>query len=424
MLMEIRIENCFAFSNQVVFSLEADMRSKKLSSNVIKGKQFNTLKAAGIYGPNNVGKSCLVKSIKAIQNVMLNKKAYIKNNHFFKNPICSLGITFLYKGNKYSYDFKYDCKKEEYIFEKFIEIKKDKFSNESEVIHLLRDKENNQYIFDNQDIQKMLPLLAQNNILIYLIDSSQFPQLEYIKDIFVNFASKIDVISMTNIPIKKTIDLLKNKGNLQNKVVDFIKNADLDLDDFYYADAAQVSVIAKKHEDDKPDEDILNLPENVMDQIRLTSIYKGIPVPSLLFDSTGTKKIVALSSYIIEALEEGRILVVDELDSGLHFKLTRAIVAMFNNELNSQAQLVFTVHDINLMDCKKLLRKEQVWFLDKDSDGVFMYSLSDFTAQEGVRDTTNVIERYKKGLLGALPEPTLINNLLQININKSENSDE
>lgn len=61
--------------------------------------------------------------------------------------------------------------------------------------------------------------------------------------------------------------------------------------------------------------------------------------------------------------------------------------------------MVFTVHDINLMDCKRLLRKEQVWFLDKDGEGVFMYSLSDFTAQDGIRDTTNVIDRYKKRIV-------------------------
>ncbi len=52
--------------------------------------------------------------------------------------------------------------------------------------------------------------------------------------------------------------------------------------------------------------------------------------------------------------------VVEELDSSIHFKLTRAIVAMFNNELNTSAQMIFTVHNINLMDCKRMFRKEQI----------------------------------------------------------------
>ena len=169
---------------------------------------------------------------------------------------------------------------------------------------------------------------------------------------------------------------------------------------------------------EKPDEEVLNMREKFMEQIRLVSTYKGVPVPSLMFDSTGTKKIAALASYIVEGLEKGRILVIDELDSSIHFKLTRAIVAMFNNELNTSAQMIFTVHDVNLMDCKKMFRKEQIWFVHKDQDGVYVYSLADFTAQQGVRDTTDIIEKYRKGALGALPDPELINSLLDLKGNK------
>ena len=189
------------------------------------------------------------------------------------------------------------------------------------------------------------------------------------------------------------------------------------MDNFEYVDMDQIKFNIKA-ENEKPDEDVLNMREKLMEQIRLVSTYKGVAVPSLIFDSTGTKKIAAIASYIIEGLETGRILVVDELDSSIHFKLTRAIVAMFNNELNTNAQMIFTVHDINLMDCKKMFRKEQIWFVHKDKDGVYVYSLADFTAQQGVRDTTDIIEKYRKGALGALPDPELINSLLDLKGNK------
>ena len=218
---------------------------------------------------------------------------------------------------------------------------------------------------------------------------------------------------MNNIPMEHTINLMKNKNQLQHKIVEFIKNADLYMDNFEYVDMDQIKLKADD-EKEKPDEKVLELPETIMDQIRLVSTYKGVPVPSMLFDSTGTKKIAALAGYVIEGIEQGRILVIDELDSSIHFKLTRAIVAMFNNELNSNAQMIFTVHDINLMDCKKMFRKEQIWFIHKDDKGVYVYSLGDFTAQQGVRDITDIMGKYKKGALGALPEPDLINSLLSI----------
>ncbi|MFQ8824000.1 MAG: AAA family ATPase [[Ruminococcus] lactaris] len=217
--------------------------------------------------------------------------------------------------------------------------------------------------------------------------------------------------------MKKTIELMKNKGDLQQKVVEFIKNADLYMDNFEYVDMDQIK-IDDRTENEKPDEEVLNMREKLMEQIRLVSTYKGVKVPSLIFDSTGTKKIAALASYIIEGLENGRILIVDELDSSIHFKITRAIVAMFNNELNTNAQMIFTVHDINLMDCKRMFRKEQIWFVHKDQDRVYVYSLADFTAQQGVRDTTDIMEKYRKGALGALPDPELINSLLDIKGNK------
>ena len=263
----------------------------------------------------------------------------------------------------------------------------------------------------------MIPLMSSNNLLCYVIDASKFEHLEKMKKIIVEFAQKIDILNMNNIPMKKTIELMKNKGDLQKKVVEFIKNADLYMDNFEYVDMDQIK-IDDRTENEKPDEEVLNMREKLMEQIRLVSTYKGVKVPSLIFDSTGTKKIAALASYIIEGLENGRILIVDELDSSIHFKITRAIVAMFNNELNTNAQMIFTVHDINLMDCKRMFRKEQIWFVHKDQNGVYVYSLADFTAQQGVRDTTDIMEKYRKGALGALPDPELINSLLDIKGNK------
>ena len=113
-----------------------------------------------------------------------------------------------------------------------------------------------------------------------------------------------------------------------------------------------------------------------------------------------------------------RILVIDELDNSLHFRLTRAIMAMFNNELNKGAQLIATVHDVSLLDCQTLFRKEQIWFTHKDKDGVYLYSLSEFTAEkDGIRDTTDLISKYRKGVFGALPEPDLFKSLQEVKNN-------
>lgn len=419
MLIELRAKNCFSFLDKIIFSAKADMRNKKFASNVHRENNFNILKTVGIYGPNNAGKTCLVKCIRSAKNILLNQKPRLMPNIFQESTVCQLGITFLEEGREFSYDFWYDDKKEEYPYEKFAEITKDQYGNEKETVWLLKDIINGNCQYGDEDLLKMMPLISQSNLLFYLVDSSKFQQLAEMKRIVTKFASRIDIVNMNNIPLKRTINLMKNQNDIQRKVVEFIKNSDLYMDDFEYVDIDKIRVKMDSDEE-KPEEKALDIPEQIMDQIRLVSVYRGVAVPSVLFDSTGTKKIAALASYIIEGIEQGRILVVDELDSSIHFKLTRAIVAMFNNELNTNAQMIFTVHDINLMDCKKMFRKEQIWFVHKNDTGIYVYSLAEFTAQQGVRDTTDIMEKYRKGVLGALPDPELIRSLLSLKGNRKE----
>lgn len=413
MIIEVRAENCYAFRDEITFSMKADMRIKKFSSNVHKENKFNILKTVGIYGPNNAGKTCLIKCIRAIRGILLGEENELMPNIFTGNSVCELGMTFMSTGRKFAYDFKYDVQNKEYIYEKFSEIKKDEYDNEKEVCWLKKDSLSGEYKCIDENLQGMFSVISKNNLLYNLIDVSKFEKIAEMKSHLTRLAKKIEVVNMNNIPMKHTIELMKNKNSLQNKIVAFIKNADLYLDNFEYVEMDKIET-EFEGSNDKPEEEVLDAVENLMDQIRLVSTYKGVRVPSLLFDSTGTKKIAALASYVIETLEQGKILVIDELDSSIHFKLTRAIVAMFNNELNESAQMIFTVHDINLMDCKRMFRKEQIWFVHKDEEGVYVYSLADFTAEDGIRDTTDIIEKYKKGVLGALPDPELINSLLSI----------
>jgi AAA15 family ATPase/GTPase len=414
MICNIRIGNVFVFSDEVELSLKANMKYKKFGYNIYSENNFNILKSIGIYGPNNVGKTCLLKSIRNIKNIILGQVNTLRANLFSDNNIMDLGIAFLESGGKYSYNFKYNGDSKEFIFEEFVQIYRDDYGNEKIKRLFLRDSINKEYYFPDKEIENIMKLTSKSNIFIQLIDETENIEYKRIKSILLSFANKIDYIDMNNIPMEKTIDMLKNKNKLQEKIANFIINADLDMEGFKYVEDSNLESELSEIAGEKAEEKVLNIPKHLLDQVRLTSIYKGKAVPSMLFDSTGTKKIAALSSYIIEALEEGRILIVDELDSSIHFKLARAIVSMFNNELNKSAQLIFSVHDINLMDCKKLFRKEQIWFIHKDDSGVYLYSLADFTAEDGIRSSTDIIEKYKKGVIGSVPNPNLINTLLEV----------
>ena len=97
---------------------------------------------------------------------------------------------------------------------------------------------------------------------------------------------------------------------------------------------------------------------DALDQLKLFTKYHGNSVPSILFDSTGAKKMEAIASYVYETITEDKTLIIDELDNGLHFKLSRAILATFNSFANEKGQLLFTAHDLELISCKHMMRKE------------------------------------------------------------------
>ena len=106
-----------------------------------------------------------------------------------------------------------------------------------------------------------MKVAAKNNLFMYLIDTSKFSKLHEIKEILTGFAGRIDIVDMNNIPIKKTIDMLKLSNQKQEKIKHFILNADISLEDFHYAgeDELKIQLSDEKHDmERKPQENSLS----------------------------------------------------------------------------------------------------------------------------------------------------------------------
>ena len=133
-------------------------------------------------------------------------------------------------------------------------------------------------------------------------------------------------------------------------------------------------------------------------------------------ESSGTKKFFALTGPVIDCLENGYVLLVDELDSKLHPNLVCKIVSLFNSkELNQHnAQLIFNTHDTNLLSAE-LFRRDQIWFTEKDRFGVAtLFSLADFKSE--VRKNEKFEDNYIRGKYGAVP---FLANFDQLNVIKN-----
>lgn len=133
-------------------------------------------------------------------------------------------------------------------------------------------------------------------------------------------------------------------------------------------------------------------------------------------ESTGTMAWLALGTAVLDALRNGRVLVVDELGAALHPDLSRIIVDWFEDpDVNATgAQLVFTSHDMSLMGTGsgELAKREQVWLVEKDAEGASeLVNLGEFAL---LQPKSNVPKQYLEGRFGAVPYtvPSLIHNLL------------
>ncbi len=144
------------------------------------------------------------------------------------------------------------------------------------------------------------------------------------------------------------------------------------------------------------------------------SYEQSLPMDSIV--SRGTFKAFHLAGPMFEALGSGGVMMVDELDCRLHPILVRQIIRLFNSKDSNpkNAQLIFNTHDTNLLNDKvfneerkryeRLLRRDQVYFVERDSEYVsHVYSLIDFKKERRGRNDSSIEKNYLNGLYGSIP---------------------
>ncbi len=136
------------------------------------------------------------------------------------------------------------------------------------------------------------------------------------------------------------------------------------------------------------------------------SQFKSVAMPFTAFESQGTQKFFNLIGLVLWHLDNGGILIADELDTKLHPLLTQRIVQLFNSPVTNHqnAQFVFATHDTNLLSAG-LFRRDQIWFTEKDNTGATqLYALTDYKpGGKTVRNDEQLEKNYITGKYGGIP---------------------
>ena len=422
MIIQFSTGNFRTFKDRVTLNLVASNYDKETreAENVIFNDKYKlrSLKSAVIYGANASGKSKFIEALMFMRRFSINSskdsqtgdeidvEPFRLNTESIQSP-SEFEVVFFYDNIQYRYGFELDKQKvvAEWLYQKpktkEIEIF---YRDEQDFdIHPRNFKKGSIAVKEGlvRDNALLLSLAAQLNDEIAINVINWFKSLKTISGLREE-GYKGYTMSRTEEPKTKL------------KILELLKAADLGIQDIKL-ELLDVDKLPK------------DLPKEIRDRIIKESkeenseIVSDVLTTHKQFDSSkkhisdinfsmdddessGTRKFFALTGPIIDVLENGYVLVIDELDSKLHPNLVCKLVSLFNSkELNPKnAQLIFNTHDTNLLG-SGLFRRDQIWFTEKDKFGsAKLYSLSDFKTKS-VRKNEAYEENYIRGKYGSVP---------------------
>ena len=419
MLIEFSVANYLSFKEKVTFSMVATDLGEKTrldENNVFQiDDELSLVKSAAIYGANASGKSNLVKAFNFMRWFVLNSSSRTQITDEINVGKFRLSTETLSRPSFFEIVFILNKKIYRYGFE----------LNQKQVIsewlfYTPRLKESRYFEREKQKIS-VLKRFAEGKLLesktrpnaLFLSVAAQFNGKISEKILF--WFQTIDILSgiNSNIDDARTIGLMENNEKYQQDILALIRKLDLGINDIKTSKIpilidnfppAILEMLAKKH--DKTASEIEKLSGIDIKTIHYQYDADGNIVANEEFDmdqneSEGTRKLFAFAGPILETLREGRILFIDELDARLHPLITKTLLELFNStETNPKnAQLVFTIHDTNLLT-KKLFRKDQIWFTEKDRyEATDLYSLVEYELSSDAVFESDYIE----GRYGAIP---------------------
>nr|WP_228062001.1 ATP-binding protein [Coleofasciculus sp. LEGE 07081] len=375
-------------------------------NNVFKiDDELSLLKSAAVYGANASGKSNLVAAIEFMRWFVLNssKETQVTEGidvEPFRLSTETVGkpsffeIVFLLEGKTYRYGFEVDTQRvvSEWLFyvPKTREAKL--FERQSDSFKVLKAFKEGKDITDKTRTNALfLSVVAQFNG-------------EISQKILLWFNQSLNVISRlypNSIYRRYTEEYFKN-DNYRYDIIQFIKTLDLGIDDIQIENSSLVEEILWKQGVFLTKE----ISQKAIKTFHRKYNAEGNQTELEEFDidkheSDGTKKLFTFAGPLLDALRNGKVLIIDELDARLHPLITSAIISLFNSDqMSSQnAQLIFMTHDTNLL-INKIFRRDQIWFTEKDRQGAtHLYSLVEYK----VRNDASFETDYIQGRYGAIP---------------------
>lgn len=411
MLVDFRVKNFRSLRDEQTISLVASKDTTLLDLNTMPSgiKVAPTLlRSVAIYGPNAGGKSNLIKALQYMRAVVIESASVMQPSQTFNvqpfqfdtesivQPI-EFEVTFILGGVRHQYGFELNSQR---ITREYLLVYKAFKPQQWFARHY--DEVTGKDIYEFGTGLKGPKAVWEGATRPNALFLSMAVQLnsEQLRPIFDWFLNQLAIFNeITPLGQQFSVEMLRRPEG-KRAICDFLISADISISD--------IEVITRKvsgqavHFDMAAGKTELRNEEQEVSELLFHHVTdQGRAVFSLSDESMGTRNLLFLTGPVLDILDKGMTLLVDELDSSLHPLLVRRLVELFQSPtINKKgAQLIFTTHDTSLLN-PELFRRDQIWFVEKDQDQASkVYPLSDFSP----RKNEALENGYLMGRYGALP---------------------
>ena len=414
MLVDFKVKNFRSIKEEQLLSLVASSQKEFVDTHTFlptTSKNLSLVKIAAIYGANAAGKSNILKALDTMKKIVRDSATKyqrgdelpIKPFLFDKevNEPTEFEINFIYNEARYQYGFA--TTKERITEEWLIAYPKGRPQNWFARAYDEETKEYKWQFGDKLTGKKQLWQESTRGNALFLSTAVQLNS-EQLQPVFDWFANKLKITSVNgwdpSFTMSKCLDEKYKKSILR-----FLKTADMDIEDIEIE-------VGEFDPSNLPDDMPVELKEKIAQDLKGKELIKGAKFyhlnhygkkVALDFDdeSDGTQKLFAFIGPWIDSLENGNILLIDELHDNFHPLMVKFLIEMFHNkDMNkSDAQLIFTTHETSVLN-QDTFRRDQIWFCEKRNRATNLYPLTDFSPRKGVEDLE---KGYLSGRYGALP---------------------
>jgi AAA15 family ATPase/GTPase len=411
MLLDFRVKNFRSLRDEQTLSLVAakDRSLQELNTMPSGIKAAPTLlRSVAIYGPNAGGKSNLIKALQYMRAVVAESASVMQPGQTFNVQPFRLDALSVAQPTEFDISFVLDGVRHQYGFE----LTAQRVTREYLLVYKAfkpqqwferhYDAASGRDVYDFGVGLKGPKSVWEGATRPNALFLSMAVQLnsEQLQPVFAWFLNQLAIFNeITPLGQHFSVDMLR-KPEGKRAICDFLTSADISISDIEVV-TRKVSGQAVHFDMAAGKTEVRNEEQEVNELLFHHVTEQGKAVFSLGDESMGTRNLLFLTGPVLDILNKGMVLVVDELDSSLHPLLVRRLVELFQNPVVNQkgAQLIFTTHDTSLLD-PDLFRRDQIWFVEKDRDQASkLYPLSDFSPRKN-----EALERgYLMGRYGALP---------------------